>query len=495
MSSTPHFDKVLIANRSEIAVRIIRSLRSMGIASAVVHHAVDADSLAVREADEAIEIIGESPVAAYLDAQQIIDACKRTGAQAVHPGYGFLSENGAFARAVTEAGHVFIGPSADVIELMGDKITARQYLLDHDIPLAPTVTLEDDMDAFVKAAEDMEFPLLLKAAAGGGGKGMTIVRSAKELEKQAERTSRQAERYFGDGRIYCERYIERPRHIEVQILADSHGTCLHLWERECSIQRRFQKIIEESPAPKLSEELHEEICTKAVKIARVANYTNAGTVEFILAPDGAFYFLEMNTRLQVEHPVTEAITGIDLVAEQIRIAAGEKLSFSQDDIHRSGHAIECRIYAEDADRGFLPAIGTVALMKEPHGPGIRIDSGLVQGQKITPDFDPMLAKIIAHGRSRSEAIARMRAALRDFVLLGVTTNAAYMERLLGHEAFLNGDLHTHFIDDHGESLAPPELSEAARASVLAAAALSSREASDTALEIPEPYRSMGRWRN
>lgn len=495
MSSAPHFDKVLIANRGEIAVRIIRSLRSMGISSTVVHHAVDADSLAVREADEAVEIIGESPVAAYLDSAQIIDACKKTGAQAVHPGYGFLSENGAFARAVTDAGHVFIGPSADVIELMGDKVTARQYLSDHDIPLAPTVPLEGDMGAFIKAAEAMEFPLLLKAAAGGGGKGMTIVRNAKELEKQADRTSRQAERYFGDGRIYCERYIERPRHIEVQILADSHGNCLHLWERECSIQRRFQKIIEESPAPNLSEELHAEICSKAVKIAQAAGYTNAGTVEFILAPDNAFYFLEMNTRLQVEHPVTEAITGIDLVAEQIRVAAGEKLSFGQSDIQRSGHAIECRIYAEDADRGFLPAIGRVALMKEPHGPGIRIDSGLVSGHKVTPDFDPMLAKVVAHGSDRGQAIARMRAALRDFVLLGVTTNTAYLERLLGHETFMSGDLHTHFIDEHGDDLAAPEPSEAERAAILAAAALSSREASDSALEIPEPYRSIGRWRN
>lgn len=493
MSKT--FDKVLIANRGEIAVRIARSLRTMGIASAVVHHAIDGDSLAVREADEAIEIFGDSPVAAYLDAAQILKVAGDIGAGAVHPGYGFLSENGAFSRATADAGITFVGPSAEVIDLMGDKVASREYLTAHDVPLSPTVPFDDDTDAFVAQAEALGFPLLLKAAAGGGGKGMTIVRDAKELAKQADRTARQAERYFGDGRIYCERYIEEPRHIEVQILADGHGNCVHLWERECSIQRRFQKIIEESPAPGLGDALHEEICNKAVLIAEAANYVNAGTVEFILAPDGQFYFLEMNTRLQVEHPVTEAITGIDLVAEQIRVAAGEKLSFKQADIQRSGHAIECRIYAEDADRGFLPAIGTVLQMREPHGPGLRVDSGLVVGQEITPAFDPMLAKLIAHGPTRAHAIERMRGALKDLVLLGVTTNAAYMERLLGHDAFLAGKLDTHFIERHEDDLVAGEPGELERAVILAAAALTSREATDPALDIPEPYKSMGRWRN
>ena len=489
------FDKVLIANRGEIAVRIARSLRTMGISSAVVHHAIDANSLAVREADEAIEIFGDTPVSAYLDAEQILKVASDIGAGAVHPGYGFLSENGAFSRATADADITFIGPGADVIDLMGDKVASREYLTAHDVPLSPAVPFEGDTDAFIIRAEALGFPLLLKAAAGGGGKGMTIVRNAAELAKQAEHTARQAERYFGDGRIYCERYIEQPRHIEVQIMADSHGKCVHLWERECSIQRRFQKIIEESPAPGLSPELHQSICDKAVLIAKAANYVNAGTVEFILAPDGKFYFLEMNTRLQVEHPVTEAITGVDLVAEQVRVAAGEKLSFNQDDIPRSGHAVECRIYAEDADRGFLPAIGTVHKMREPQGPGIRVDSGLVEGQEITPAFDPMLAKVIAHGPTREHAIARMRGALNDFVLLGVTTNTAYMERLLGLDAFQAGRLDTHFIERHEDDLVPSDLSEADRAVILAAAALSSREASDPSLKIPEPYKSMGRWRN
>ncbi|MHA1114126.1 MAG: ATP-binding protein, partial [Alphaproteobacteria bacterium] len=347
-------DKVLIANRGEIASRIVHTLRELGIASVAVYHRVDATGPAVRAADEAVEIFGETPVAAYLDADGIIAACRASGADAVHPGYGFLAENAGFARALAEAGIAFIGPTPKIIDLMGDKMKARAMVADHGFPVAPsaeevTVTPsakeETGGDAdFAARARAIGFPLLIKAAAGGGGKGMRIVTDEAALADELDRARGEATRYFGDGRVYCERYIEKPRHIEVQILADHHGNCIHLWERECSIQRRFQKIVEESPSPALNPEKRAEICAAAVGIAKAAGYRNAGTVEFIQAPDGSFYFLEMNTRLQVEHPVTEMITGLDLVAEQVRVARGEKLSLAQADVASTGHAIECRIY-------------------------------------------------------------------------------------------------------------------------------------------------------
>ncbi len=487
--------RVLVANRGEIAVRITRTLKSLGIATVVVFHDDERDSLAVREADEAREITGATPVAAYLDAMQIVAAAVAANCDAVHPGFGFLSENADFAQRVRDAGLAFIGPSADAIRLMGDKIGSREFVRRHGFPIAPSATEEEDPPTFLRRAAAVGFPLLVKASAGGGGKGMQIVREPGDLAERIATAKREAERYFGDGRVYCERYVERPRHIEVQVLGDEHGNVIHLWERECSIQRRFQKIVEEAPSPGLDERLRARILEAGAGIARAAGYSNAGTVEFILAPDGEFYFLEMNTRLQVEHPVTEMVTGLDLVALQVRVAQGEPLPLAQGDVQRVGHAIECRIYAEDAEAGFVPAIGTLLRLRPPAGPGIRFDSGLLEGQRITAAYDPMLAKLVVHGADRAQATARMRAALRDLVVLGVTTNTAYLERLLGHPAFAAGTTHTGFVVEHAEALAAPPPDPETLDTLLAVATLAGRAIREVTGHIPEPYASMGAWRN
>jgi propionyl-CoA carboxylase alpha chain/3-methylcrotonyl-CoA carboxylase alpha subunit/acetyl-CoA/propionyl-CoA carboxylase biotin carboxyl carrier protein len=493
--ATPRIRKVLIANRGEISVRIGRTLRALGLGCVAVHHADEAASLAVREADEAVELFGATPVAAHLDAQQIIEAASRSGADAIHPGYGFLSENADFAASVAEAGLVFIGPPPAVIRLMGDKVASRNFVRDHGFPVAPSATPGTGETDFLQRAAAIGFPLLVKAAAGGGGKGMHIVRTPADLPDRLRLAQSEAARYFGDGRVYCERYIERPRHIEVQVLADAHGGCVHLGERECSVQRRFQKIIEETPSPGLTPELARTICDAAVGIARACNYVNAGTVEFILAPDGAFYFLEMNTRLQVEHPVTEMVTGLDLVAEQIRIAEGAALGYDQHAVRRVGHAIECRLYAEDADADFVPAIGTLLMLRPPSGPGLRFDSGLTEGQRITTAFDPMLAKLIAHGVDRNDAIRRLRAALHQPIVLGVTTNADYLHRLLGHADFVAGLTDTGFVDRHAAALAAPPLDPAEAVAILALAANDDHALRQSVARIPEPYASIGAWRN
>jgi acetyl-CoA/propionyl-CoA carboxylase, biotin carboxylase, biotin carboxyl carrier protein len=484
--------KVLIANRGEIAVRIIRTLRTLGLPSVVVYHAADAGSLAVREADEAIELSGPTGVAAYLDVAAILAAARRTGADAIHPGYGFLAENADFAAAVEAQGLRFIGPPPEVIRLMGDKIRAREQVAHAGFPITPSATEEGNPDAFTERVHAIGFPVLVKAAAGGGGRGMRIVRSADALAAELETARREAERSFKDGRVYVERYVERPRHIEVQVLSDRHGNHLHLGERECSVQRRFQKLIEETPSAALDLDTRRRLCDAAVGIAGTVGYENAGTVEFIFAPSGEFYFLEMNTRLQVEHPVTEMVTGLDLVAEQIAVANGEPLRLRQDDIRALGHAIECRICAEDADHGHTPTNGEVALLRPPAGPGVRFDSGLCVGQPITTSFDSMLAKLVVHGSDRPQAILRMRQALRDLVLLGVEHNAAYLERVLAHPGFGRGELHTHFLEEHKDALGARPAGEQDLVGLLAAAALVARRAS---LETPEPYASIGPWRN
>jgi propionyl-CoA carboxylase alpha chain/3-methylcrotonyl-CoA carboxylase alpha subunit/acetyl-CoA/propionyl-CoA carboxylase biotin carboxyl carrier protein len=489
------FAKVLIANRGEIACRILRTLRDVGLGSVAIHHAAEAGARHVRMADEAVEITGETPVAAHLDAEQIIDAALRSGADAIHPGYGFLSENARFAKAVKDAGLVFIGPDAETIALMGDKISARDFASARGVPVAPSVTSTGDVDAFRAAAEAIGFPLLIKAAAGGGGKGMSIVRSAGELAERARIASSEALRYFGDGRIYAETYVERPRHIEVQVVGDGEGNAIHLFERECSTQRRFQKIIEEAPAANLTESLREQICFAAVRLAAAARYRNVGTVEFILGADGRFFFLEMNTRLQVEHPVTEMITGLDLVRIQLDIAAGRGLPFAQGGARREGHAIECRICAEDPDRDFMPEIGTIRFLDAPAAPFIRFEHALDIGQKVTSDFDPMLAKLVAHGATRAEAIDRAIAALGDLALLGVRTNIDYLARALAHPAFRAGDLHTGFVREHASTLAAREPDPATADALLIAAALGFREFRDVAFGVPEPHATMGRWRN
>ncbi len=495
MTIVSGIQKLLIANRGEIAVRVAHSLRRLGISSAAVVHAQDSHSPAAEAVDEACPIDGETPVAAYLDAKQIIEVAKRVGADALHPGYGFLAENAEFAAAVEKAGIRWVGPTPEVIRLMGDKIESRRFVASQGFPLTPSANEQDDPDSFAERAGEIGFPLLIKAAAGGGGKGMQIVSDASQLEDAIALARSEAIRYFGDGRIYAERYVEQPRHIEVQILADDYGGILHLGERDCSIQRRFQKLIEESPAPAIDPALRDRICRQAVEIARAAGYRNAGTVEFVLAPDGEFYFLEMNTRLQVEHPVTEMVTGIDLVEQQIRIAAGEALAFDQLAIHFEGASIECRICAEDPSLDFRPAVGELLLVQTPSGEGVRFDSGISPGQHVTTAFDPLLAKLIVHAPDRAQAIARARSALGETVVLGCTTNASYLERILAHPDFGAGRVETGFIPARELELAEPTLDEQQQAGVLAAAALSNRDFRERVEAVPQPYASMGAWRN
>jgi acetyl/propionyl-CoA carboxylase alpha subunit len=488
------FRRVLIANRGEIAVRILRTVQALGLEGVVVHHAADRDAPAVRAADERVEITGRTPVAAYLDGAQIIEAARKTGAGAIHPGYGFLSENAEFARSVSAADIVFVGPTPDAIELMGDKVRARAFVARHGFPVAPSAIEDDDPATFTARARDVGFPLLIKPSAGGGGKGMRIVREESALAEEIVRARSEGERYFGDGRLYVERYVETPRHIEVQVLGDAHGNVVHLYERECSVQRRFQKIVEETPSPALSPQQRSEICEAAAGIARAAGYRNAGTVEFIFGA-GQFYFLEMNTRLQVEHPVTEMVTGIDLVREQLRVAAGERLGYAQSDITMTGHAIELRLYAESPSQGYTPTTGKVLLLRSPCGEGVRVDSGIVEGQTVTSAFDPMLAKLIVHGADRAQAIARADSALADFALLGCETNAAFLRRLIAHPTFKAGEVHTGFLDAHPEIADEPAPDARRLERVLAVAALAARPVRDAADAIPELHAAIGGWRN
>jgi len=493
VSSEALFSKVLVANRGEIACRIMRTLGELGIASLAVYHASERRARHVGLADEAVEVAGATPVEAYLDAAQIVEAARRCGADAIHPGYGFLSENADFARRVSEAGLTFVGPDAGSIALMGDKIESRRFAEAEGVPVAPSVMATDDMQAFLAAAEKIGFPLLIKAAAGGGGKGMSIVRRAAELEERASVAAGEAKRYFGDSRIYAERYLEWTRHIEVQVVGDGAGAALHLFERECSVQRRFQKVVEEAPAPGLSAALRQQICAAAVKLASAAKYRNLGTVEFILAPDGRFYFLEMNTRLQVEHPVTEMITGLDLVRLQLEIAAGRPIAFRQEELVPAGHAIECRICAEDPEQDFLPQTGSI-LALEPAAEA-RFDSGLLEGQAVTADFDPMLAKLVVQGADRTAAIEAAIAALRRTVLLGVGTNLDYLARVLDHPDFRAGLLHTGFLAEHAADLRAVAPATRDRDLALLAAILSFREFQTLAFDTPDPYASIGAWRN
>ncbi len=494
-TSTWPFNSVLVANRGEIAVRVLRTVQKLGLRGIVVYHAADKGTLAVKMADEAIEITGSTPVASYLDGAQIIAAAKASGAGAIHPGYGFLSENAGFCTAVEAAGLVFIGPTPAQITLMGDKVRARNFVEKGGFPVAPSAIEDNDPATFNERARQVGTPLLIKPSAGGGGKGMRIVRDLAILDAEIERARSEGQRYFGDGRLYVERYIENPRHIEVQVLGDSHGNVVHVFERECSVQRRFQKIVEETPSPALTPELREKICETAAGIARSAGYRNAGTVEFIFGQQGEFYFLEMNTRLQVEHPVTEEITGKDLVLEQLRIAAGEKLGYAQQDITAQGHAIEFRIYAEDAARGYTPTTGPVLVLQPPQGEGVRWDSGVLQGGEVTAAFDPMIAKLIIRGRDRNEAIARADKALAETVLLGCKTNTAFLRRLIAHPAFVAGDVHTGFLDANPQIAAEPELPTTTLQALLAVAALSTRPMRDVADAVPDMHAAMGDWRN
>ena len=489
------FDSILIANRGEIACRVIRSARKLGLRSIAVYHHEDRHAPHVRLADVAVELLADVPTAAYLDVAQLLDVAQAQRAQCIHPGYGFLSENAKFAAAVENAGLAFVGPQSEVIRLMGDKIHSREFAVKAGVPVSPSVKHDGDLDSFVEQASKIGFPLLIKAAAGGGGKGMSIVRSADELASRARTAMGEAERYFADGRVYAERYIERPRHIEVQVMGDGEGNVVHLFERECSVQRRFQKIIEESPAPNMPVGLRDKICKAAVELAASAKYRNAGTVEFILAPDGEFYFLEMNTRLQVEHPVTEMVCGVDLVEAQLHVAAGLGLPWQQSEIRQNGHAIECRICCEEPEHDFRPATGVAQLLRVPAGAGVRFDGGIQQGQAITAAFDSMVGKLICHGESRAAAVDGIVQALHDFVLLGVSNNIDYLGAVLRHPAFRAGLLHTGFITEHAADLAATPLDDTDRAAVLIAAALGVSDFRRLVYATPEPYASIGAWRN
>ena len=488
------FKKVLIANRGEIALRVLKALQQLDIASVAIYHDSDRHSPLVQQADEAVEITGDSPSAAHLDSQQIIQLCQQLNVDAVHPCYGFLSENAGFAKSLEQAGITFIGPKADVIELMGDKIASRDFVASHGFPVPPSVNLEVDHPDFVKTVVAMGFPVVVKASAGGGGKGMSIVNSQDELESALRIAASEAEKYFGDKRVYVERYFTSARHIEVQVLGDGKQT-IHLGERECSIQRRFQKIIEEAPSPALTETKRKEICETARDIAQSAAYSSAGTVEFLYTPEGDYFFLEMNTRIQVEHPVTEMVYNVDLVAEQIHIAAGHPLSLKQEALIPSGHAIECRICAEDAFNDFMPATGKVLFLKEPEGSNIRFDSGLYQNQSITSAFDPMLAKLIVHAPSRAEAIEQMKTALQELVILGVKHNVDYLGTLITHKHFSDGTFDTGFIKQHSESLKQPQPDTQQLHAILATAQLTERNARLLMESTPELHAAIGHWRN
>ncbi|MEM7125489.1 MAG: acetyl-CoA carboxylase biotin carboxylase subunit [Chloroflexota bacterium] len=445
------FNKILIANRGEIAARIIRACKEMGIKTVAVYSEADALAPYVWLADEAA-LLGPAPSAeSYLRIDKIIDIAQQLACDAIHPGYGFLAENAEFAEAVAAAGITFIGPTAATIRTMGSKTAARSAMEAVGVPVVPGYQEGGSDDELIKAAADVGFPLLVKATAGGGGKGMRIVHDPTELPSAINSAKSEALNSFGDEQIFLERLIEQPHHIEFQIFGDQYGTIVHLYERECSIQRRHQKIVEEAPSPLLEQntDLRQRMGQAAVAAAQATGYVNAGTVEFLADDAGNFYFLEMNTRLQVEHPVTELVTGVDLVKLQIRIAAGKPLPFTQTDLSQRGHAIECRIYAEDPANGFLPSIGQIHLVQEPVGPGIRVDSGVTSGDKVSIHYDPMLAKLIVLGDNRSDAIAKMLHALREYVILGdLVTNIRYLWDLLDHDAFRAGHTTTDFVEHH-----------------------------------------------
>ena len=440
------FTKIIIANRGEIAVRIIHACREMGITSVAVYSEVDAHARHVQLADEAVLIGPAAPSESYLNGEALIEVAQQRGCQAIHPGYGFLSENADFAAAVESAGLIFIGPPAKAIRLMGSKTAARSVMQAAGVPVVPGYQADEaDDQQLLTAAEMVGYPLLVKAAAGGGGKGMRRVEGAEDLPEALQSARREARNAFGDDTVYLEKYLDQPHHIEIQIFGDQQGHILHLFERECSIQRRHQKIIEETPSPLLDEALRQQMGQTAVAAAQAVNYINAGTVEFLVDAERNFYFLEMNTRLQVEHPITELVTGLDLVKWQIRVAAGEPLSFEQQHLTQRGHAIECRIYAEDPANDFLPETGTLLRVVEPAGPGIRVDSGVATGDTVTHHYDPLLAKLVVLGADREEARQKMIAALKQYVILGLITNLAFLGEVLAHDRFRQGQTTTDFV--------------------------------------------------
>jgi acetyl-CoA carboxylase biotin carboxylase subunit len=491
--------KILIANRGEIACRVITTCKEMGIESVAVFSDVDQEALHVLMADYSY-CLGESePAQSYLNIEKILDAAKQSGADAIHPGYGFLAENADFSKRCEEEGIIFIGPPARVISDLGDKTIARQLMIKGGVPVTPGMTqAEPDPLVMAREADKVGYPVLIKAAAGGGGKGMRVVNNHDEIQDACVAASSEAASAFGNGAIYLEKYIEKSRHIEFQILADSHGNVIHLLERECSIQRRHQKIIEETPSPVLTPSLREEMGKAAVAAAKTAGYVNAGTVEFLLDSEGHFYFLEVNTRLQVEHPITEMITGIDLVRQQIDIASGRRLSFTQEDISGRGHSIECRVYAEDPGRDFFPSPGKIVFLKEPSGPGIRNDCGVYSGVEVPVDYDPIISKLVVHAENREKAIAKMIKALSEYVILGVKTPIPFLIDILKSAPFTAGEIYTDFIQEHFENWSPEEGDmDTALISYLVgevSKTVSVDNHTSNSNDVISPWKTLGNWR-
>jgi acetyl/propionyl-CoA carboxylase alpha subunit len=477
---------ILVPNRGEIAVRIARACREMGIRSILGHAANDDVRFVRRFFDDTV------PLKSYLDVDSVIDAARASGADAIHPGYGFLSERAELAAACEEAKIIFIGSTAESIAAMGSKAHSRHLMHRLGVPVVPGYD-GDDQTNLQAEAERIGYPVLVKASAGGGGKGMKVVRERGELQSQIESARREAMKAFGDDRLLLEKYIEEPRHVEFQIFGDGRGEVVHLFERDCSIQRRHQKVVEETPAPRYSDELRQRMAQAAVAAARGVGYRNAGTVEFIVTPDGEFYFLEMNTRLQVEHPITEQVVGVDLVRAQIDVANGKPMPWKQSDLCQRGHAIEVRVYAEDPDDRFLPQSGTIAFYAEPSGPGVRVDAGVSQGSEVGVSYDPMLAKLVCHAESRDACIDRIDRALRDFTILGLRTNVSWLRRVVTHEAFRDGRVSTRFLAEHEESLrrATPEVVSAV-AAALAGRRDGARPAAETAAAT-SVWDALGNW--
>ncbi|KPJ61601.1 MAG: pyruvate carboxylase subunit A [Latescibacteria bacterium DG_63] len=492
--------KILVANRGEIALRVMKACHEMDVPTVAVYSTSDKGSLHVQFADEAVCIGPPPPLESYLNIERLLSTAKERGADAIHPGYGFLAENSDFARRCSEEGITFIGPGHEAMRLLGNKVESRKTMVEAGIPVIPgMMRAGKDVGSLRKEATEMGLPVLVKAAGGGGGKGMRIVREEKELEDSLSACMREAKSAFGDDTIYLERYIERPRHIEFQILADCHGNVVHLFERECSIQRRYQKIVEETPSVALDPGLREKMGRVAVKVAETAGYTNAGTVEFLLDEKREFYFLEVNARVQVEHPITEAVVGVDLVKQQIRIASGEKLLLKQEELRQRGHAIECRIYAEDPENNFLPCAGKILFVKEPEGPGIRCDSGIWSGCEVSVHYDPILSKLVVWDETREQACKRMTAALKRYAILGIKTTTSFLAAVMEHPAFHEGKTHTGFIADHFWDWRSPEGDGSGlRIALLAAAALEkkapARRAPGAVAETFSPWKSGTKWR-
>jgi acetyl-CoA carboxylase biotin carboxylase subunit len=493
--------KVLVANRGEIAVRIMRACHELDIPAVAVYSEADRRSLHVLHADEAVCIGPPPPLASYLNVDALIAAAKQTGADAIHPGYGFLAENAKFAERVEKEGLTFVGPPSSAIRAMGSKLESRAIMKKAGVPIVPgTESGSNDPAAVAAAAKKIEMPVFIKASAGGGGKGMRLVTDRTQLEAAARGAIGEAKSAFGDDMVYVEKKIEHPRHIEFQVLADAHGNTVHLFERECSIQRRHQKLVEETPSVALTPALRTKMGEAAVAAARAVGYVNAGTIEFILDDAGNFYFLEMNTRIQVEHPITELTTGVDLVQWQLRIARGEELAFAQNDLVQRGHAIECRIYAEDETQNFMPSCGVISLLRQPSGPGIRNDSGVYEGWEVTPFYDPILSKLVVFGEDRDSARRRMLRALDEYIVHGVKTGVDLHRRILSHPDFVRGNVNTAFLDEHKDVLAPVEAQipddafvAAALADELGLAGNARRRAATSSQREASPWESGGNW--